>query len=446
MRFTDKALQALKARKTRYEVVEDGGSGLTIRVSPRGVKTFCYLYRFDGKPRRLVLGRYRDAALEPLGKPSDRDGRGLLYLTLADARVKLAEARKLRDGGIDPSTPALEQRQRERKASTVSDLIDDFLEKYAERHKKASSAAEDKRQLKKDVKPAWGDRKATSITRHDVVELLDAVVARGSPVAANRLLAVIRKMFKWVVKRGVLHANPAADIDRPGGKEASRERILTDDEIAEVWAASAGLPKPYGPFVKLLLVLGQRRGETAGMRRSELDMTAKLWTIPAARTKNGLAHEVPLPPMALGIIEPILGKMSAKEDCLFKSGRKGDAPLAEFKNAKRKLDAAIIKARKERALEAGTDPEEVAPPPHWTLHDLRRTMRTNLSRLRLDPEICERVINHVPAGVRRVYDLHQFRDEKREVLNGWATRLKRIVSTKPATGGKVVRLHQERSA
>ena len=461
MRFTDKGIQALKARSDRYEIVEDGATGLAVRVSPRGVKTFSFLYRHGGKPRRLTLGVYRDHALEGLGRPSDRDARSLPYLGLADARIKLAEARKLRDGGIDPGGTTKQQRQAERKAQTVAELIDAYVEKWAKANKKASSAAEDERMLNKDVRPAWGERKATTVTRQDVIALLDDIVARGSPVIANRTLAVVRKMFRWAVRQGIVPISPAHEIDRPGGRETSRERVLSDTEIAEVWRATERLGTPYGPLVRLLLVTGQRRGEVAGMRRKrELDTASKLWTIPRARTKNGLDHEVPLSPLALEILKaaaakpapppdaaadgqpaPAARKPKAEEiDCVFVSGRNGDNPVREFKGAKRRLDQLILDARREALKAAGADPAEAKPMPHWTLHDLRRTMRTNLSRLRLDPEICERVINHVPKGVRRTYDVHQYRDEKREVLNAWATRLKRIVTAKPATGGRVVRM------
>jgi len=432
MRFTDKGIQALKRRKARYEVVEDGGTGLAVRVSIKGAKTFSYLYRFGGKPRRMTLGVYRDRGLDGSGSAAAHDQRGLPYLTLADARVRLAEAKRKRDGGIDPGAEAVKGHKAERKAQTVSDLIDGYIEKYAKRHKRASSAAEDERMLNKDVRPSWGDHKASSITRADVLELLDEVVARGSPIAANRLLAVTRKMFRWAVRQGIVPTSPAFEIDRPGGKEAARDRVLMLNEIAEVWQAAGELNRPYSQLVRLLLVTGQRRGEVAGMSRRELELDAKLWTIPRTRTKNGLDHEVPLAPLALDVLNPLLGVGDSQ--FLFTSGRRGDQPIREFKNAKRRLDTLILDARRQRA----GDPAQAVPMPHWTLHDLRRTMRTGLSKLRLDPEISERVINHVPAGVRRTYDVHAYRDEKREVLNAWAEHLQHLIDT--AAANNIVRL------
>ncbi len=437
MRFTDKGVQSLSKKAKRYEKVEDGGTGLAVRVSTKGVKTFSYLYRFGGKPRRMTLGVYRNRVLDASASAAAHDVRGLPYLTLADARVKLAEAKKKRDSGVDPGSEAVQGHKAERKAQTVGDLIDGYIEKWARLRKRPSSATEDARMLNKDVRPAWGDRKASSITRGDVLELLDGVVGRGSPITANRLLAVVRKMFRWAVRQGIIATSPASEIDRPGGKEASRDRVLSPTEIAEVWQTAGELESPYFQLVRLLLVTGQRRGEVAGMSRRELDLDAKLWTIPRARTKNGLDHEVPLSAVALDILRPLLPADNQRQ-FLFTSGRRGDQPIREFKNAKRRLDAEILKARRERAKATGANPAEVSPMPHWTLHDLRRTMRTGLSKLRLEAEISERVLNHVPAGVRRTYDVHAYRDEKREVLNAWAEHLKQIVDT-AAAGAKVVR-------
>lgn len=438
MRFTDKGIQALKKGKSRYEKVEDGGSGLAIRISTKGMKTFSYLYRFAGKPRRMTLGVYRDRVLDASSQAAAHDARGLPYLTLADARIKLAEAKKKRDAGIDPGAEAVKGHRVERKAQTVSELITGYVERYAKLHKRPSSAAEDARMLNKDVRSAWGGRKASSITRADVLELLDEVVARGSPIAANRLLAVVRKMFRWAVRQGIISTSPAFEIDRPGGREASRDRVLIPTEIAEVWQAAGDLKPPYPQLVRLLLATGQRRGEVAGMRRRELDLEAKLWTIPRTRTKNGLDHEVPLSPLAMEMLRPSIPADDNRQ-FMFTSGRRGDRPIQEFKGAKRRLDALILKARKEAAEIAGEDPVQVVPMPHWTLHDLRRTVRTGFSRLRLEPEISERVLNHVPAGVRRTYDVHAYRDEKREVLDAWATHLQQLIDT-AAAGDKVVRL------
>jgi integrase len=432
MRFTDKSIQALRKKAERYEMVEDGGTGLSVRVSRKGVKTFNYLYRFGGKPRRMALGIYRDRALVTSGGAASHDARGLPYITLADARIKLAEARKKRDAGIDPGAEAVQGHMAERMAETVDELIDNFLEKYVRLNKRPSSAHEDERMLNKDLRPAWGGRKASSITRADVIKLLDAVVARG-PVAANRLFAVTRTMFRWAMRQGTIPSSTAFEIDRPVGKEVSRDRKLDAAEIIEVWNAAGALQPPYRELVRFLLASGQRRGEVAGMSRRELDLEAKIWTVPRNRSKSGLAHEVPLPPLTMEILEPLLAAAAEKNrQFLFASGRRGDRPIVEFKQAKRRLDAEILKTRREK-------PADAVPMPGWVLHDLRRTMRTGLSKLRVDSEIAERTIAHIPAGVRKVYDVHQYRDEKREAMTAWAEHLEKLIAA-DAAGDRVVRL------
>jgi integrase len=438
MRFTDAKLRALKAKADRYEEVEAGATGLAVRVSVRGVRSFQYLYRFDGKPRRLTLGIYRDIAVADVGGVG-HDRRGLPYLTLADARVRLAEARRLRDSGTDPATVAVMQHRAERKTKTIGELIDLYLAKYARPHKK--SASQDERMLNKDVRPGLGDRKLSSVTRRDLIALLDDVATRA-PVTANRLQQVVRKMFRWAIRQGIIEHSPANEIDPPGGREAPRDRALSDGEIAEVWRAAGKLEAPYRQFVQLLMVLGQRRGEVAGMRRDELSDDRALWTIGRARMKGALPHEVPLPAMARAILQslPEPGEGKPQSPYVFESRRREGQPIGAFQEIKEALDRHVLDARREALHLAGGDPAEVQPMTHWTMHDLRRTMRSNLSKLRLDPEICERVLAHIPAGIRRTYDVHQYRDEKREVLNAWAARLQRIISAKPTAGGKVVPL------
>jgi integrase len=256
------------------------------------------------------------------------------------------------------------------------------------------------------------------------------------------MLSVTRKMFRWAVRQGIISISPVQEIDAPGGRETARERALSDQEMGEFWRATELLGYPYGPLSRLLLVTGQRCSEVAGMRDSEMEDGAKLWTIPRERTKNKLTHEVPLSQLALDILAslPAPADDDNPPDCLFISGNRGDTPVRQFKDAKAKLDKLILAARREALRNAGEDPAKAAPMAHWTLHDLRRTMRTNLSKLRLDPEICERIINHVPAGVRRTYDVHAYREEKREALTAWAVRLQQILAAKPVASGKVVRM------
>jgi hypothetical protein len=199
-KFTDKFIDALKPKAVRYEVWE--GRGFGMRVSPHGVKTWVWMYHFDGRPRRMTLGTYPE-------------------LPLAEAHVKLADARKLLTKGVDPGAKAVADHKAERIAETVSELAEAYLEKWARPRKR--SADEDERQLRKDVIPAWGRRKAKDITRRDVLALLDNIVDRGSPIAADRTLAVIRRMFGWALSRDIIPASPCVAVKAPA-REPPRPR------------------------------------------------------------------------------------------------------------------------------------------------------------------------------------------------------------------------------
>ena len=213
MKFTDRSINALKPKKQRYEVWEDGRTGFGVRVSPKGTKSWLYMYRFDGRARRMTLGAYPRVGL-------------------ADANVKAAVAKRKLKEGRDPGFELVQERQTEQQAATVEDLVQEYLKRHAEPNKR--SANEDRRCLQKDVLPYWGNRKAKSITRRDVIVLLDRIVDRGSPIMANRTLAVARRMFRFAVDRDVVSHNPFLGIRKPA-METTRDRILTEAEIKKFW-------------------------------------------------------------------------------------------------------------------------------------------------------------------------------------------------------------------
>ena len=244
MKFTDRSIAALKPGTARYEKWEDGRAGLGVRVSPKGRKSWIYMYRFGGKARRMGLGTYP-------------------VVGLASAHVKHAQAKELLNKGIDPGAQQIERKRVERDAQTVNDLAEEYLEKWARPRKR--SAGEDERILRKDVLPAWGTRKARDIRRRDVILLLDTIVERGAPIAANRTLGVVRRMFNFAVSRDILDATPVAMVKAPA-KEMPRERVLSPSEIRIFWNDLDRAPISPGIVLalKLQLVTAQRKGEVIG--------------------------------------------------------------------------------------------------------------------------------------------------------------------------------------
>ena len=187
MRFTDRNIDALKAKTVRYEVWEDGRTGLGLRVTPRGVKSFVFMFRFGGKARRMTLGRYSKAPAAGI--------------SLATARRMFGEAREKLDTGVDPGVEVVEERQIARDAESVNELVELYIEKWAKPRKR--TASEDERILYKDVVPIWGHRKAGDIRKRDVVALLDDIVNRGAPITANRTLTIVRKVFNFGLARDI---------------------------------------------------------------------------------------------------------------------------------------------------------------------------------------------------------------------------------------------------
>ena len=398
MKFTDKGIAALKAKAERYEVWEDGRTGLGVRVSPKGRKSWVYMYRFDGKARRMGFGTYPAVGL-------------------ANARVKHAKAKALLEKGIDPGAQEIERRRAERAAETVSDLIEEYLEKWAKPRKR--SAAEDERQLRKDVLPVWGKRKAKEITRRDVITLLDGIAERGSPIQANRTLAVIRKMFNFAISRDIVDATPVAMVKAPA-KENQRDRVLSVGEIRTLWKGLDKAPMSEGTklVLKLELVTAQRKGEVVGATVSEFDLEECVWTIPAERSKNGQAHRVPLSPLALALIQEAR-ELAGDSPWLFPS------PSVSGTIRPRSINYGL------RKLLPLISVDNVVP------HDLRRTAASFMTSLGISRLTVSKILNHVETGVTAVYDRHGYDAEKRHALDTWAAHLESVVNGKPSASNVV---------
>ncbi|MCH8111426.1 MAG: tyrosine-type recombinase/integrase [Proteobacteria bacterium] len=387
-RFTNAQIKALKAKSQRYEVWEGGGFGM--RVSPKGVKAWTWLYRFDGKPRRMTFGTYPQ-------------------MTLHSARVELATAQDRLAKGEDPGIALQEERQEERRAETIEQLAEDFIAKYTP---KMRSGYDYERALRRDVIPKWGARKANSIKRRDVADLLDGIANRGAPIQANRTLAIIRRMFNWAVKRGALEFNPAAGSEGPG-TETPRTRNLTPTEIRTLWH---GLPDTdmhelIQLALKLSLVTGQRRGEVVKAKRDAFSLDGdSTWIVPAADSKNKRPNLVPLSSFAVAICKEIVA-VAGESKWMFPSPRNNNRPVTE---------GAVTQALRRNL--AALKLEDVRP------HDMRRAASTGLASVGVPKVVRERILNHSLGRLDQAYDLHEYTVEKRTALQQWANRLAAILS------------------
>jgi integrase len=247
-----------------------------------------------------------------------------------------------------------------------------------------------------------------------VLRLIDKIVDSGSPVQANRVLAYLRRMFNWCVERDLLVDNPAAGIKAPA-KEASRERVLSIDELRDLLAAAERIGYPWGPLVELLIYTGQRLDEVAQATWDEVDLDNQIWSLSGSRTKNGRSHVVHLSGLAASTIREL--PKIAGQPWLFSSSGKG--PVRGFSKAKAKLDKASGVA-------------------DWTFHDLRRTFATfTTDRLNISPVVIDKVLNHASGavkGIAAVYQRGEYLDQRKTAMDTWAV----FLSSSELRGTKVV--------
>jgi integrase len=408
--LTQFAVKAAKPSRDRVEIPDGGCTGLYLVVQPSGVKSWALRYRFDGTPKKLTLGR------------ADREG----ALSLAAARKTAIDARHRLEQGVDPAPEkqvaraALKQTAALRAADTIAGLSEQFLELYAKPRTRPRTYQQTQDVLRRLVQPAWRGRTVHEIRRRDVIALVDDVTRRNGAQMADKTLAVLGKFFAWLVARDVVEPSPCRGVERPV-RNPPRDRVLGDDEIVALWRACAE-QDPAGQAVRLLLLTGARRSEVFNARWSEIDAAEMLWKLPRERTKNGVAHTVPLAPQAWAIV----AAQPRFAGCDFTFTHDGRRPIGGFSRLKRDLDRAM---------------QSAVP---WTLHDLRRSAASGMQRLGVRVEVIEAALNHRSGtfrGIVGVYQRHDYLDERRIALQRWADHVEQIVSGKAA---KVVPMHGRR--
>ena len=355
-------------------------SGFGVRVSATGTKTFVMVYRYRGDWRRDGLGQYPAIGLQEARRKAET------------ARAELGEGRDPR-GKRTSARPAP-------KGDGFGATVDAFITGHVKRHNRASTAEETERLLRSVFVPVWKRHALTDIRKADVLAVIDGIMERGKPSSARHAFAAIRKFFNWCTERGLLNDSPCRTI-KPPVKANSRERVLTDAELAIIWHAAEEQGYPFGRIVQLLMLTAQRRGEVVGMRWDELDLEGGLWTIPSSRTKNHKAHMVPLTATVVAILRE-LPRIDASP-LVFPARGMPEQAYSGYSKGKRVLDAS-------------------AKLHDWTLHDLRRTAATGMARSGVPPHVVERILNHVTGtfgGVAGVYNRFQYLPEMRGALEQW---------------------------
>src|SRR5262249_1780271 len=427
--LTDRGLKALERKpaakgKTR-DVMDSAVPGFGVRISETGRRTFILLTRFPGSkhPTRRALGEYGE-------------------LTLEQARTKARKWLELLRRGVDPRDDEerqrlVEQRKRENSFAAVAE---DFIRHI---HRQKFRTANDmERMLRQTFIKRWGSRPVTEITSGDIRRVIEEALDRNAKYQGFHDFALIGRFFTWAIGQDSygLEYNPIKKLARKDliGKSEARTRVLNDDELRALWRATERVRYPYRLIYRLLILTGLRLDEVCGAHWDEFDFASKLWTIPAARMKKTKEDEddflVPLTDAVLKVLELV---PRFKGGGFLFSHNYGKHPVNshQFAYVKKQLDGLMVEELQKMAKERGEI--RVASLPPFVNHDIRRSVRTNLSKLKIAEEVREAILAHARPGIKGVYDRHQYLDEKREALTLWNSRLRDIMEPPP---DNVVRL------
>ena len=397
MKLTKRSVDACAAGDRETFFWDADLSGFGLKVTKAGTKTYLVQYRMGGRgaaTKRYTIGRSGT-------------------WTPATARTEAERVLRLAAGGIDPYLAAKE-RERDEQDLAFGPYAQRFLLEFGKREWRPRTYASAESNVRRWLTPVLARKALTVITKRDLVEVLDRVPA-SSPALLRNLFVLMRKLFNWAVERGDLDRSPMDNM-KPPASVASRERVLTDEELLFVITSSTDLGTPFGELIRMLVVTGQRRDEVAGMTWAELDRNRLEWSIPAHRAKNGVASTIPLSEIAVVELDGLAGGQRWRRSG-FVFTTTGKTPVSGFSKVKNRLDGFVRKSMR----------RDIAP---WRLHDLRRTFATNMQRLGVRFEVTEALLNHTSgarSGVAGVYQRHDWGPEKQEAIRLWTERLRTLI-------------------
>jgi integrase len=426
--LTDKLVKSLRPAEKRYDLIDALVPGLLACVNPGGTVTMMLRTRVGAKsPIRRAIGQYGRVTVEQARRTA-REWLELLYKGGDPQEVR----RRAQEEG---------RKAREAAEAAASNTFIAVFDKFCVHKLKAQRRGfVVERIIRNELLHLWRERLIGEISHRDVREALEKIVERGATTYAHNVLDAARALFNFALERDLIEHNPCDRLKRRHvvGQKQHRERVLSDDELFALWRASGRLPYPFGPLYRLLILTGARLNEVAGARWKEFDLGRAVWTIPAARFKTGQLHRIPLTADAIALLSTL--PRFRRGDCLF-STTFGVKPVNGFTKPKERLERRMLRTLRALARLRGDNPHDVELP-RFVNHDIRRTLRTRLSALRVQDHIAEQVIGHGRKGIARVYDQRRFEDEKREALNKWEALLHSIVQPAPAHDRKVVALRK----
>ncbi len=410
--MTDPGIEKIgKAPKgQRIERFDAGAPGLCLRITDKGVKSWSVYYRLNGKHQRMTIGTWPGVGV-------------------AGARDLARQIKDQAKDGTDPKAAreAEERATQEAAQEEAQNTFGALAEKYINRECKGENSdgspklkrgREIERIIRRELLPDWQDTLITDLRKRDAVALTDALLDAGKPMAAHKLHEIIKRIFEWAHGRDEIAANPMSGKWAPVNK-TPRNRVLSDKEITAIWQTAEKMGYPTGPFYRLLTLTGQRLTEVADARWSEIDLEAGVWVVPAARIKSKRDHLVPLSEAALTILTA-LPRFTAGNYVFSTTG--GQRPISGHSRRKARLD-------------------ELSGVTGWRNHDIRRTVRTGLAALGVPEIVSEHILSHGPRDpLVRTYNVHAYKDEKREALEKWAGHIRDLTELPPEN---VVRLEAQ---
>lgn len=465
------SVKGVELAATDQYLWDDSIPGFGLKVTPAGSRIYLFQYRTGGrgaKTQRVNIGKH--------GPLTPDEARKIAKGLAADV-VK----------GADPVADKreAERKKAEKKATEKELAFDAYAATYLKLRVKPEGLASYgniEMVFRLHAIPVLKSKPLPAITKRDMVAVLDSIPAESLALRRSTY-AILNRLMNWALSRDEIPVNPMAGMKRPPAPD-SRDRVLSDDELALALRAARAMAMPFGPFYRLIFATGQRRDEVAGLSWAELDRAKALWTLPASRTKNSEANLVPLNRHAIAALDSAAASVAAavavkalEADARSKrrkvdsearatvaleaeritlaelaAGKRkwptkglvlsgtGETPISGYSRAKTRLDADMLAQARKDAKAAGDDPEAVELEP-WRLHDARRTLATGLQRLGVRFEVTEAVLNHTAgasrSGVAAVYQRHGWGPEKRAALDAWADHCDRSMSPL-ADAGNVV--------
>jgi integrase len=436
-KLTDIAIRNMKPGPARREIPD--GNGLYLIVQTSGAKSFALRFRQDGKPTKLTLGTWfagnaKEAPEPKIGGP----------LMLAGARRLAADTMIQIDTGSDPVTS--KRQAKEKSQQVAADTFEAIATQYMKREcgmkidaegnatfdDEVRTAPDRWRILRRQVFPALGSIPVTRIRKSDIVQMLDKLAdgklkndeqefIEGGKVSADRCLALIRRILNWHASRSDDYRPPLLKgLSRVKTLSNARARVLKDDELRVIWRTAIELEGPFPAFLRFLLLTGARRSEASKMRWEEVKDGD--WLLPASRNKTKRDLLRPLSRAGKAVIA------QQPEICDFVFTTNGRSPVSGYGANKAMFDAAVLAELKKE------DPK-AKPLENWTLHDLRRTARSLMSRAGVPERHAEQCLGHVIGGVQGIYDRHRYLDEMRMAYEALARQIETIIS--PPAGNVV---------